>query len=147
MRLIKKQSNDVNETVITFEYRKWNDELEEIVGFIKGKKEYIPGYNEDKALCNIKVDDILYFEAVGELVFAYTNDAVYEVKMRLYQAEEQVENNGILRASKSMLVNIRKIESLKSALNGRLMAPMVNGEEIMISRAYSKNIIGYIKSA
>ena len=53
MRLIKRQSNDINETVITFEYRKWNDELEEIVGFIKGKKEYISGYNQEKALCNI----------------------------------------------------------------------------------------------
>lgn len=50
MRLIKRQSNDVNETVITFEYRKWNDVLEEIVGFIKGKKEYISGYNQEKAL-------------------------------------------------------------------------------------------------
>ena len=45
-----------------------------------------------------------------------------------------------LRCSKAMIVNIRKIKSVKAELNGRMIAELLNGEQIIISRAYVKEL-------
>lgn len=39
-----------------------------------------------------------------------------------------------------MLVNIEHIISVRTALNGRLYARMENGEEILITRRYAKEV-------
>ena len=75
------------------------------------------------------------FEEIKE--YAYTVDCVYEIKGRLYQVEEKVNKRNIYRASKTMLVNVEHIISVRNALNGRLYARMENGEEILITRRYS----------
>jgi len=147
LKLIKKQTQGIEDIAITIEYDQWNNELEDIVNYVEGKKKTIAGYDENKSLRGIRLDKILYFEAVGELVFAYTKDNMFEIKMRLYQIEEIVEKFSILRASKSVLINIRKIQGLKPALNGRICATMENGEELLISRSYAKSIAEFIRSA
>lgn len=43
-----------------------------------------------------------------------------------------------------MLLNVERIVSVRPALNGRLLAKMENGEEVMISRNYAKEIARYI---
>ena len=73
-------------------------------------------------------------------MFAYTVGSVYEIKGRLYQVEEKVKRRNICRASKTMLVNVEHIISVRTALNGRLYATMENGEEILITRRYAKEI-------
>mgnify|MGYP002521293569 CR=1 FL=1 len=49
----------------------------------------------------------------------------------------------ICRVPKTMLVNINYIISVRPALNGRLYAKMENGEEILITRKYAKEIAQY----
>ncbi len=39
-----------------------------------------------------------------------------------------------------MPVNVDRITSVRTALNGRLYAKMENGEEILITRRYAKEI-------
>ena len=39
-----------------------------------------------------------------------------------------------------MLVNVEHIISVRTALNGRLYARMENGEEILITRRYAKEV-------
>ena len=41
-----------------------------------------------------------------------------------------------IRISKSSLLNLMKVKSIKPALNGRFSAILINGEEIIISRKY-----------
>lgn len=147
MKLIKRKSQDIKETRITFEYSDWTDELEEMLNLITKSKKTIVGYTQDKTVSIIRLSDILYFEAVGELVFAYTSTKMYDIKMRLYQVEEYVGQNNILRASKSILLNLNKVESFRSAQNGRIIATIENGEEIIVSRSYAKNIVNCLKSA
>ena len=89
---------------------------------------------------SVRIEDILYFEAVDGIVFAYTVDKIYEVKGRLYQVEEKVRRRNICRASKTMIVNIDHIISVRTALNGRLYARMENDEEILITRRYAKEV-------
>lgn len=146
MKLIRKQIDPTEEEAVILEYIKWTGEWENLSDYIEGKKRQIIGYGMEKEMYSIQLEDILYFEAVGDLVFAYTGDQVYEIKMRLYQVEETVQQSGILRASKSFLVNVRKIEKVRSVLNGRFMAVMENGEEVLITRHYAREVMDAIKS-
>ena len=147
MKLIKRKISASEENAIIMEYLEWTDELQEICNYIEGKKSQIVGYGENKEVYKLDLNEILYFEAVGELVFAYTKTQIYEIKMRLYQIEEATKQNMILRVSKSFLVNIRKIKSVRPALNGRFIATMINGEEVLISRQYAKEVSEAIKAA
>ena len=104
------------------------------------KGDTLIGYKQTKEKVSVRVEDILYFETVDGLVFAYTVDCVYEIKGRLYQVEEKVNKRNICRASKTMLVNVEHIISVRTALNGRLYAKMENGEEILITRRYAKEV-------
>ena len=146
MKLIRKQIDPTEEEAVILEYIKWTGEWENLSDYIEGKKRQIIGYGMEKEMYSIQLEDILYFEAVGDLVFAYTGDQVYEIKMRLYQVEDIVQQSGILRASKSFLVNVRKIEKVRSVLNGRFMAVMENGEEVLITRHYAREVMDAIKS-
>ena len=80
--------------------------------------------------------DIYYFETVDNKVFAYCRQSVYEVKERLYQLEEVIEELPFMRISKSMIVNIEKILHISPALGGRFEAVLENDEKVIISRLY-----------
>ena len=93
-----------------------------------GDANKITGYGEHRELYRISTDEILYFEAVGEKVFAYTEQEIYEIKNRLYQIEEKVNSYDFTRASKSMLVNTDRISSIASISGSRGKIMMDNGE-------------------
>ena len=42
-----------------------------------------------------------------------------------------------MRCSKSVVLNLMKLDSISPALNGRFFAHMKNGEKLMISRQYA----------
>lgn len=132
--------DDIEEEGITLQYVEFTREFAEIKEYCLHKGETITGYTQDREAVSIRVEDVLYFEAVGELVFAYLENQVYEIRKRLYQIEETLKQENITRASKSMLINLEHIVSVRSALNGRLYAKMENGEEVLISRSYAKQV-------
>lgn len=147
MQFLKRKVEDKRDEAIILQYTNWSKNLEEISDYILNKGKQITGYGENREMYQIRVTDILYFEAVGELVFAYTKDKVYEVKMRLYQIEQNTKDAQMVRGSKSIVVNIRHIESVRPALNGRLYATMANGEEVLISRQYAKEVTEQIMAS
>ena len=107
----------------------------------KDKEKLIPAkieaFGDYDRRIKLPLNEILYFEADAEQVFAYTSEEIYNVKLRLYQVEEISEPAGIIRVSKSHLINVQKIESVRPALNSRLYVKMLNGEEVLVSRKYA----------
>ena len=91
----------------------------------------------EKYLC--KMENIYYAESVDKKTFIYTIDECYQTKKRLYELEEELSAN-FLRCSKSLIVNIKKIKAVKSDLNGRMNAQLLNGETVIISRSYVKDL-------
>lgn len=144
MKLVTKHVDKQQDEAIVITYMEWTKQMEDIKNYILGSGKHITGYRDDIGMKQIRIDEILYFEAVGELVFAYTLEEMYEIKMRLYQIEESLKIDKIKRVSKSVLANLRKIESVRPALNGRLYAKMSGGEEILISRQYAKEVTAEI---
>ncbi|MHB8127564.1 MAG: LytTR family DNA-binding domain-containing protein [Mobilitalea sp.] len=118
---------------------KVNEEVLEIVNFVKSKNDLLTGY-ENSQIYQISLRDIYYFEGVDNKVYAYLKNKVYEMKNKLYELEELYEKRQFFRCSKSVMVNLLKIECVKPALNGRFTAKLLNGEQIIISRAYVQTL-------
>ena len=109
------------------------------------REEKIIGYGDHRDMYQLQMDDILYFEAVGERVFAYTAEQVYEVKKRLYQIEETAGRFDFIRASKSLLVNANRISSMASVAGSRGKIMMDTGEAVIASRMYYKPVLSSMK--
>lgn len=91
-------------------------------------------------VCFVNTSDVLYFESVDNRTFLYTQDDVMEIKRRLYELELILSDQNFVRISKSQIVNISKIRSLKPELNRTILATMCNGERLSISRKYVQSI-------
>ena len=95
---------------------------------------------KDNELHFINSFDVLYFESVDNRTFLYTENDVLEVRQRLYELEVILSDKDYIRISKSQIVNINKIKSLKPELNRTILATMCNGEQLYISRKYVQAI-------
>lgn len=140
MRVTEKLVNNLDEEGVILQYIRLTKDFKEIKEYEQHKGDALTGYTQNKERVSVRVEDILYFETVDGRVFAYMVKSVYEIKGRLYQVEEKVSRRTICRASKTMLVNVEHITSVRTALNGRLYARMENGEEILITRRYAREI-------
>ncbi|MBQ9490226.1 MAG: LytTR family transcriptional regulator DNA-binding domain-containing protein [Lachnospiraceae bacterium] len=115
------------------------EEVREIVAFVKTRQGQLTGMLEGKQF-EIAVTDLAYVEAVDNKVFLYTQKQVYETRQKLYELEELLREKYFLRVSKSLLLNLMKVQAIKPAMNGRMLAVLRGGEEIMITRKYVSDL-------
>lgn len=86
----------------------------------------------------LDVSKVIYMESVDRKIFVYTGSDVYESNLKLYELEQQLEECGFFRASKSCLVQLKYIKSLKTDINRKIRVTLENGEQIMVSRQYAE---------
>ena len=121
--------------VVEIHCHKISDEVKDIAAFVKSRQGQLTGTIDDIQF-EIPVTDIFYIEAVDNKTFIYTKEKVYQTKHKLYELEELLKNKRFVRSSKSTLLNLMKVSSIKPALNGRFTAVLYSGEETVISRKY-----------
>lgn len=126
------------EDEIIIQYRRMTPDIERILNVINGANKKLSGWKE-KTLTLIDPNTILYIESVDGKVFAYTREDVLRLDFSLNQLEQLLTDINFFRCSKSMIVNINKVESLKSLPSNRIDASMCNGEHIIISRTYASD--------
>lgn len=114
------------------------EDIKAAIEILEGGKRKLPLIKDGETiLCETTA--FYYIESVDKRSFVYTKDDCFETKLRLYELEETL-GAYFLRISKSMIVNLKKIKGVKSDLSGRMEATMLNGEKIVISRSYVKEI-------
>lgn len=91
---------------------------------------------KDNEWCFVNLFDVFYFESVDNRIFLYTKDDVMEIKQRLYELEIILSDKDFIRISKSQIININKVKSLRPEINRTILATMCNGEQLFISRKY-----------
>lgn len=95
---------------------------------------------KDGENCILDVSNILYIEALERKTFVYVDNAIYESKLKLYEMEERLCKSGFFRVSKSCLVHLQFIQSIKNDVGRKLRLTLKNGEQIMVSRQYADEI-------
>jgi len=119
--------------------RQWTPEIERIIAALRMMNHQLP-VRKDNEIYLLDVAQVLYIESVDRKCFIYTDGEMYESNFRLYELEQQLEECGFFRVSKSFLIHLQKIQSLKSEINRKIRITLSNGEQIIVSRQYADEL-------
>lgn len=143
MKLTMNKISQGDDEVI-IRYREMNKQIEMIAALAEGKTSKISArYNDEMIL--LSPEAILYLESVEGVTWAYLADKVCRIYESLEKAALAWGERGFFRCSKSMVINIYRISTLKSESGNRILALMENGEKVMISRRYARELRRILK--
>lgn len=138
--LIKTEHDlNYNDIEILIRYAKENKRVERLITLIQSFDTQIQ-CNEENIEHLINVSDIFYIESVDKRTFVYLEKNVFRTDYRLYQLAENLADLGFVQISKSCILNINALESIKPLINSRMEATLKNGERLYITRKYLENI-------
>ena len=106
------------EDELILRYRRLNSEVEAVLQFMNAPAKKLVGTKNDTQAV-IDFADVLYAETVDRKIFIYTADDVFRTELTLSQLEEVLNTVNFFRCSKSMIINIDKISTLKSLASNR----------------------------
>ncbi len=130
---------NITDTEINISCNSLTPEIEKMIATLRILERQLL-VNKDGETYPIDVSQIVYIESVERKTFVYTTKDVYESKLKLYEMEEQLCRCGFFRASKSCIVQLRKIKSLKNDVERKLRLTLVSGEQIIVSRQYAEEL-------
>lgn len=88
----------------------------------------------------LDISKIAYIESVDRKTFVYTESDCYESKLKLYEMDGRLCGSNFLRISKSCIVRLKYIRSLKSEFDRRIRITLENGEQLIASRQYADEL-------
>lgn len=88
----------------------------------------------------LDISKIAYIETVDRRTFVYTEKDCYESKLKFYEMDEKLCSGSFLRISKSYIVRLKYIRSLKAEIDRRLRITLENGEQLIASRQYADGL-------
>lgn len=124
---------------ISITCRQLTSDVEKILATLRMMNHQLTARKDDE-IHLLDIAQIIYIESVDRKCFIYTSDEIYESDFRLYELEQQLEEYGFFRVSKSFLIHLQNIQSLKADINRKIRVTMSNGEEIIASRQYSDEL-------
>lgn len=119
--------------------RRLTPDVEKIIATLRMMNQQLT-VRKDGEIHLLDIAQIIYIESVDRKCFIYTSDELYESEFRLYELEQQLEEYGFFRVSKSFLIHLQSIQSLKADINRKIRITMSNGEQIMASRQYADEL-------
>lgn len=127
---------DVQDTDVVINCKQLSPEIEKILATLRilNQQMMVTKENETHIL---DVLEIIYVEAIDRKTFVYTNNEIYESKLKLYEMEEKLIQYGFFRVSKSCLVQLKYIKSLQNDVDRKIRLTLRSGEQIMVSRQYA----------
>lgn len=135
MKVTIEQVTKESENEVIIRYHTMDESVHNLLHFLELPDQKLLGEIE-KEMHILDPENIYYIETVDNKVFIYGEDQVYESRKKLYELEAELSNNHFFRASKSMILNISKIEFVRPLFDGRFEASLKNKEKVFISRKY-----------
>lgn len=139
MRITINIDENIDETEILINCKHLTGDIENIIATLRIMNQQMLVMRDDENYL-LDVNKISYIEAVERKTFVYTEDAIYESKLKLYEMENRLCQSGFFRVSKSCLVHLKYIKSLKNDIERKLRLTLKNGEQIMVSRQYAEEM-------
>ncbi len=139
MKITIHTDENADDTYIDIRCRDKSPETEKIIATLRMMEKQLTG-RKDNEIFLIPAENVIYIEAVDRKCFLYTKNSVYETDFKLYELEQQLRDSSFFRISKSILINLKEVLSLKAELNRRLLVTLCNGEQIIASRQYADEL-------
>ena len=140
MKLQIEQIPTLEETEILIKCKEVDSKINKIANYIRTSYITLIGKIDGEQFV-INLDDIFYFEAVENKVFAYVEKEVYEVNYKIQELVDMLKRTSFIQTARTIILNINKIEKVSTLVNGRISAVLVNGEKMIITRVFSHQVI------
>lgn len=146
MKVVITPNGEITKVSVEIHCREIDADVTKLKNYISDYDERIEANGEGETVY-IELNNILYFESVENRTFIYTENQVLSTSMKLYEIESRLSEKDFFRCSKSVIVNVRKISKLKPEITRNILATLINGEIVVISRRYATAFKNMIKEA
>ena len=144
MKIILKEGKSLTESIIDITYNIFDQRIKRVVELVKTNGVQLKGEKEG-SIHLMPSSDIYYIESVDNVSFLYSELDVFESREKLYSLNNQLKNTSFIQINKSTILNMDYLKSVSPLSNYRLEAQLDNGEKIIISRHYMKNVKQYLE--
>ncbi len=144
MKIKTEEDLSCKEPEVIIRYSQKDKQINRIIDFLQSFDMQIKCAG-DNAEQMINILDIYYIESVDKKTFVYLENAVYRTDFRLYQLKNKLQTYGFVQISKSCVLNINALDSIRPLFNSRMEATLKKGEKVNINRNYLngvKNALG-----
>lgn len=131
------------ETEVTVRTRTMDDEVTQVMSYLtdrsRHRKTSIPGIRDERIVL-LEPEEIYSIYSQGGKTFADTEEQTYEIKIKLYQAEEKLAKYDFIRIGKSEIINLKKVEYFEAGITGTIVIVFKNGKKTYVSRRFVKSL-------
>lgn len=142
MKLNIEIDTNIEEPVALITTPRMTEEVTRVVDFISKLDDIttvISGIRDDKVEL-LEQESIYRIYAQEGKVLARTESGLYQIRLRLYELEERLDDSKFVRISNSEIVNLKKVKSLDLSFVGTICMELSNGEVSYVSRRYVSKI-------
>ena len=136
MKISINVDEDIEDIEIMVSCNRLTPEIEKMLATLRILNEQLM-VSKDGETYILDVAKVVYLESVDRKTFVYTDSDVYESNLKLYELEQRLVECGFFRASKSCIVQLKYVKSLKTDINRKIRVTLENGEQIVVSRQYA----------
>ena len=138
MRVEQRQVKDQPLTVIV-EYPEYDQTVERLVNKIKNLSISFTGKADGKTV-SIDISDIYYIENVERKIFLYSKKDIYRFDGNMTDIDQAIVDTDLVRISRTCFMNVSHLREIMQMKNSHLEAVLDNGEKLIVSRKYLKDI-------
>ena len=138
MRVEQRQVKDQPLTVIV-EYPEYDRSVDNLISKIKNMSISITGKSDGKTV-SIDISDIYYIENVERKIFLYSRKDVYRYDGSMADIDSSIADTDLVRISRTCFMNVSHLKEIMQIKNSHLEAVLDNGEKLIVSRKYLKDI-------
>lgn len=144
MKIRVDENSELSEIEVVINCPSNNDQVNKIIQILSTNYYNIIGKKDgDNYVLNL--DDIFYFEAVDNHVFAYCEKDIYEVTYKIQELTDMLNQTYFIQTSRTIVLNIKKIKKVSTLVNGRILAVLNNNEKMIITRVYAQKFKAKLK--
>lgn len=138
MRVEQRQVKDQPLTVIV-EYPEYDRSVDNLINKIKSMSISFTGKSDGKTV-SIDISDIYYIENVERKIFLYSKKDVFRYDGTMSDIETAINDTDLVRISRTCFMNVSHLKEIMQIKNSHLEALLDNGEKLIVSRKYLKDI-------
>ena len=146
INLVTNLSKDYTNVKVTIEAPEMNDDIKMMVDIIESfsnSKKNLISYSDGKKYI-LSTNDILYFYSEGKKNYCKTENGIYQVKEKLYELENTL-NNNFVRISSSCIINLNYIKCFESTFSRNIEVVFKDNSVQYVSRGKVKEVLKKIK--
>ncbi len=118
------------------------EKLENLLNHFQTEKKFLERIlvKESGKIINVRVSDIHWIEAEIDYIRLHTRQGSFLINQSMNRIEKKLDPESFVRVHRSAIVNMTSIREIHSWSSGRYKCYLINGDEIILSRAGAKKL-------